>query len=153
MISKLCENAVTGVRCNCVCHAILSALDTFAYAIVSGAMQKLSGGQVHDSTWYARVSEPACTDPTYCSMNIHVFYDCSDRIPNGRTFRMSTMTCTIACKKNGGCLVYCKDGFAPWRTQLHMQMCPGGHNCTMQQRPGGHDCICKTARWTLLHMQ
>jgi hypothetical protein len=30
------------------------------------------------------------------------------------------------------------------RTQLHMQMCPGGHNCILQQRPGGHDCICQT---------
>ena len=37
-------------------------------------------------------------------------------------------------------------GFARGRTQLHMQMCPGGHNCIMQQRPGGHDCICKTVR-------
>ena len=37
------------VRCNCVRHAILSAPDTFAYyAIVSGAMQKPSGGHVHD---------------------------------------------------------------------------------------------------------
>ena len=31
-------------------------------------------------TVWARVSERACTKPTYmfCSMNIHVFYDCSD---------------------------------------------------------------------------
>ena len=34
----------TGVRCNCVRHAILPAPDTFANAIVSGAMQKPSGG-------------------------------------------------------------------------------------------------------------
>ena len=37
---------VAGVRCNYVRHAILSAPDTFAYAIVSGAMQKPSGGLV-----------------------------------------------------------------------------------------------------------
>ena len=53
-----------GVRCNCVRHAILSAPDTFAYAIVSGAMQKPSGGQVHDCNVCARVSERACTEPT-----------------------------------------------------------------------------------------
>ena len=32
--------AMAGVRCNCVRHAILSAPYIFAYAIVSGAMQK-----------------------------------------------------------------------------------------------------------------
>ena len=66
----------------------------------------------------------------------------------------------LACKKkwrtcsvDQGRLIYCKDGFARGRTQLQMQMCPGGHNCIMQQRPGGHDCICKTVRRTLLHTQ
>ena len=62
----------------------------------------------------------------------------------------------LACKKiwrkcsvDQGRLIYCKDGFARGRTQMHMQMCPGGHNCIMQQRPGGHDCICKTVRLVL----
>ena len=42
--------AVTGVRCNFVRHAILSAPDTFAYALVSGAEHVC-----------AHVSERACT--------------------------------------------------------------------------------------------
>ena len=49
-----------GVGCNCGRHAILSASDTSAYAIVSGAMQKPSGGHVHVC---ARISERACTEP------------------------------------------------------------------------------------------
>ena len=80
-----------------------------------------------------------------CSMNIHVFYDCSE-YPNGRTFPMSFMTFTELVNKwrmwsvdhyralNQG-------QFCTGRTQLHMQMCPGGHNYIMQQRPGGHDCM------------
>ena len=42
---------VAAVRCNWVRHAILSAPDTFAYAIMSGAKQKPSGG--HD--WTSKV--------------------------------------------------------------------------------------------------
>ena len=38
----------TGVRCNCVRHAILSAPDSPAYAIVSGATHKLFSRHVHD---------------------------------------------------------------------------------------------------------
>ena len=83
------------------------------------------------------------------------------RILNGRTFPMSFMTCTylyLACKKwrtssiDQGHLIYCKDRFARGQTQLHMQMCPGGHNCIMQHRPGRHNCIFKIVRRTLLHI-
>ena len=74
----------TGVRCNCVRHATLSAPDTLAYAIVSGAMQKPSGGLVHDCTCMC-ARKRACMHWTYvCSMNIHVLW--LQRIPNGRTF-------------------------------------------------------------------
>ena len=73
--------AQAGVICNCVRHAILSAPDTFAYAIVSGAMQKASGGHVHDCTctcMCARISEPACTEPIYAARIFTVFYDCGE---------------------------------------------------------------------------
>ena len=89
------------------------------------------------------------------------------RIPNGRTFPVSFMTCTQlvrkwrTCREDQGRLMYCKDGFAWGRTQLHMQMCPGGHNCIMHQRPGrpiayakpsgGHYCICNNVLRILLH--
>ena len=90
-------------------------------------------------------------------MNIHVFYDCSE-YPTAEHFPCHSChalvkNCRTCSVDRPGRLIYCKDGFARGRTQLHMQMCPGGHNCIIQQRPGGHDCICKTVRRTLLHMQ
>ena len=39
------------------------------------------------------------------------------------------------CSVDQGRLICCKDGFAKRRTQLHMQMCPGGHVCINQNRP------------------
>ena len=94
----------------------------------------------------ARVSERAFSEPMICS------------IPNGWIFPMSSMTCTKSFffkwrtrSVDQGRLIYCKDCFARGRTQLHMQMCQGGHNCIMQRCLGGHDCICKTVRRTLLH--
>ena len=48
---KLKVSVDAGVRYNCVRHAILSTPDTFAYAIVSGAMQKPSGEKEHDCTY------------------------------------------------------------------------------------------------------
>ena len=40
---KVSKSSGASVRCNCVNHAILSAPDTFAHAIVTGAMQKPAG--------------------------------------------------------------------------------------------------------------
>ena len=57
-------------RCNCVRHAILSAPGTWAYTIVSRAMQKPSGGHVHVC---ARVSEHVCTEPTYTAWILTYF--------------------------------------------------------------------------------
>ena len=65
-----------GVRCNCVRHAILSAPDTFAYAIVSKAMQKPSGGHVNDRTRMC-ARKRACMHWTFtlhiCIFDIHLF--------------------------------------------------------------------------------
>ena len=84
---------VSNIHSNCVRHAILSAPNNFAYAIVSGAMQfKPSGGHVHDRTckraclyWTIRIAAWIFTYFYYC----------------GETFPMSFMTCTFvfACKK------------------------------------------------------
>ena len=87
---------------------------------------------------------------------MHLFYDCSE-YPTAEHFPCSFMTCTYLVKQKWRTysvdqrIIHCKDVFVRGRTQLHMQMCPGGHTCIMQQRPGGHHCICKTVRRTLLH--
>ena len=82
-----------GVGCNCGRHAILSASDTSAYAIVSGAMQKPSGGHVHVC---ARISERACTEPNNMQHE-YSRYLWLQRIPIGRTFSVSFML--LACSK------------------------------------------------------
>ena len=65
-------NSYTGVRCNCVRHAILSAPDTFKYAIVSGAMQKLSGGHLHDYTCMC-ARKRACMHRNYVLLAAWIF--------------------------------------------------------------------------------
>ena len=114
-----CNDA--GVRCNCVRNAIMSAPDTFAYAIVSGAMQKSSGGHVHD-----------IDIDTHSKQMANVF--CRPRAFNLLQGRFCTgQTQLHICK------------------YAYMLLCPGGHNCILQQRPGGHDYICKTVLRTVLH--
>ena len=104
----------------------------------------------------ARVSERAFSEPMICS------------IPNGWIFPMSSMTCTKSFffkwrtrSVDQGRLIYCKDCFARGRTQLHMQMCQGGHialcsgvradTIAYAKPSGGHYCIRNNVLRIVLH--
>ena len=141
------------------CNTVLSG-----HFCICSRVQSYAKTVRRTSTWLYNMcarQKRACMHWTYVAYMQHEYSRILwlQRIPNGRTFPMSFMTCTWLVKKwrtcsvDQGRLVYCKDGFTRGRTQLHMQMCPGRHICIMQQRPGGHDCICKTVRRTHLHMQ
>ena len=110
-----------------------------------------------------RVSERACTEPTY-SMNIHVFYDCSGWPNISHVIHDMHLACKKkwwTCSVDQGRLIHCKDGFAR-----------GGHNCICKcvrvdtialcssvrtdsiayaKPSGGHYCICNTVLRIVLH--
>ena len=133
-VKPLAKKKNAGVRCNRVRHAILSAPDTFAYAIVSGVMQKPSGGHVHACTCMC-ARKRACMHWTY----VHAAWIFTYFMIAANTQRPNISHVIhdmhLACKKwrtcsvDQGRLIYCKDGFAR----------------------GGHNCICKCVLRIVLH--
>ena len=149
---------LTGVRCNCVRHAILSTPDTFAYAIVSGVMQKPSGGHVHDCMMCAR--KRACMHWTYTYAQheySRVFFmiAANTQQPNiSHVIHDTHLACKMAnVFRRPRAFNLLQERFFTGADTAAYANVSGGHNCMLQQRPGGHDCICKTVRVTLLHMQ
>ena len=128
---------MAGVRCNCVRHATLSAPDTFAYAIVSGAMQKPSGGHVHVC---ARVlSEHACTEvTTYIMQHEYSRILWLQRIPKRPNISHVIYDMHLAGKKKWWTFSDDQGGFTA-RTVLH----GGGHNCMCQW----HNCMRHRQCW------
>ena len=136
------SKATLSVSDNCVRHTILSTRDTFAYAIGPGLCKNCPVDMYMSVHVCARVSEGACTEPTYMQHEYsRILW--LQQILKGRTFPMSLMTCTLACKMAN---VFHR----PWAfyllqgrfckgadTTAHANV-SGGHNFIMQQRPGGH---------------
>ena len=148
--SQIWKYSHAGSRCNCVRHAKLCAPDSFAYANFPGLCKKRPADMHMTVHVCALVSKP-----TYMQHEYYIL--CLQRIPNSRTFPMSFMTCTYACKmianmfRRSRAFNILHGRFCKGRTQLHMQMCPGGHNCIMQQRPGRHYCIFNNVLRIILH--
>ena len=151
------SKATLSVSDNCVRHTILSTRDTFAYAIGPGLCKNCPVDMYMSVHVCARVSEGACTEPTYMQHEYsRILW--LQQILKGRTFPMSLMTCTLACKMANMLFhrpwaFYLLQGrFCKGRTQLHMQMCPTdtislcssvrADTIVYAKSSGGHYCIC-----------